>query len=94
MPGMPRQAAFALVASASLKDLVTGFEKAGITSPPKTWSEFERVASTWNDCFGPSIHASESPGAWTLSYGLESFKGAHHTDWNLTMAAAVLVMAP
>ncbi|MEU0188707.1 carbohydrate ABC transporter permease [Streptomyces afghaniensis] len=48
----------------------------------------------WNDYFGPQIYASENPGAWTLSYGLESFKGAHHTDWNLTMAATVLVMAP
>ncbi|MFB7862533.1 carbohydrate ABC transporter permease [Streptomyces sp. NPDC056069] len=50
--------------------------------------------SAWNDYFGPQIYASENPGAWTLSYGLESFKGAHHTDWNLTMAATVLVMAP
>ncbi|MDT9699711.1 carbohydrate ABC transporter permease [Streptomyces sp. P17] len=48
----------------------------------------------WNDYFGPQIYASENAGAWTLSYGLESFKGAHHTDWNLTMAATVLVMAP
>jgi multiple sugar transport system permease protein len=48
----------------------------------------------WNDYFGPQIYASENPGAWTLSYGLESFKSAHHTDWNLTMAATVLVMAP
>ncbi|WP_231626734.1 carbohydrate ABC transporter permease [Streptomyces apocyni] len=48
----------------------------------------------WNDYFGPQIYASENPGAWTLSYGLESFKGAHQTDWNLTMAATVLVMAP
>lgn len=48
----------------------------------------------WNDYFGPQIYASENPGAWTLSYGLESFKGAHHTDWNLTMAATLLVMAP
>ncbi len=48
----------------------------------------------WNDYFGPQIYASDNPGAWTLSYGLESFKGAHHTDWNLTMAATVLVMAP
>ncbi|MFF5424703.1 MULTISPECIES: carbohydrate ABC transporter permease [unclassified Streptomyces] len=48
----------------------------------------------WNDYFGPQIYASENPAAWTLSYGLESFKGAHHTDWNLTMAATVLVMAP
>ncbi|GGU86782.1 sugar ABC transporter permease [Streptomyces litmocidini] len=48
----------------------------------------------WNDYFGPQIYASENAAAWTLSYGLESFKGAHHTDWNLTMAATVLVMAP
>ncbi|MGW2060709.1 carbohydrate ABC transporter permease [Streptomyces sp. NPDC001937] len=48
----------------------------------------------WNDYFGPQIYASENPAAWTLSYGLESFKGAHHTDWNLTMAATALVMAP
>ena len=48
----------------------------------------------WNDYFGPQIYASENPGAWTLSYGLESFKGAHHTDWNLTMAATLMVMAP
>jgi multiple sugar transport system permease protein len=48
----------------------------------------------WNDYFGPQIYASDNPAAWTLSYGLEQFKGAHHTDWNLTMAATVLVMAP
>jgi multiple sugar transport system permease protein len=50
--------------------------------------------AAWNDYFGPQIYASENPDAWTLSYALESFKGAHHTDWNLTMAATVLVMAP
>ncbi|MEU9131538.1 carbohydrate ABC transporter permease [Kitasatospora sp. NPDC048540] len=48
----------------------------------------------WNDYFGPQIYASENAGAWTLSYGLESFKGAHHTNWNLTMAATLLVTAP
>ena len=48
----------------------------------------------WNDYFGPQIYASSNPAAWTLSYGLESFKGAHQTNWNLTMAATVLVMAP
>ena len=48
----------------------------------------------WNDYFGPQIYASENPGAWTLSYGLESFKSAHHTNWNLTMAATLLVMGP
>ena len=48
----------------------------------------------WNDYFGPQIYASENPSAWTLSYGLRTFKSAHHTNWNLTMAATVLVMAP
>ncbi|MEV6107065.1 carbohydrate ABC transporter permease [Streptomyces sp. NPDC051940] len=48
----------------------------------------------WNDYFGPQIYASEDPTAWTLSYGLESFRTTHHVNWNLTMAATVLVMAP
>src|ERR1700710_3344736 len=48
----------------------------------------------WNDYFGPQIYTSENPGAWTLSYGLPSFQSAHHTNWNLTMAATLLVMAP
>jgi multiple sugar transport system permease protein len=48
----------------------------------------------WNDYFGPQIYASENPAAWTLSYGLESFKSAHQTNWNLTMAATLLIMAP
>ncbi len=50
--------------------------------------------SCWNDYFGPQIYASENPAAWTLSYGLESFKSAHHTNWNLTMTATLLIMAP
>lgn len=48
----------------------------------------------WNDYFGPQIYASENPKAWTLSYGLESFKGAHDANWNLTMAVTALVMLP
>jgi len=48
----------------------------------------------WNDYFGPQIYTSENPAAWTLSYGLESFKGAYHANWNLTMAATLLVMVP
>ncbi|WP_030563566.1 carbohydrate ABC transporter permease [Streptomyces aureocirculatus] len=48
----------------------------------------------WNDYFGPQIYAAQDPGAWTLSYGLESFKSAHMVNWNMTMAATLLVMAP
>ncbi|QCX76662.1 L-arabinose transport system permease protein AraQ [Streptomyces sp. YIM 121038] len=48
----------------------------------------------WNDYFGPQIYAAQDPGSWTLSYGLESFKSAHMVNWNMTMAATLLVMAP
>ena len=40
------------------------------------------------------LRLARTPAPGRSSYGLESFKGAHHTDWNLTMAATVLVMAP
>ena len=49
---------------------------------------------TWNDYYGPLLYASEDPGAWTVSLGLASFRGAHEVSWNLTMAATVLVMMP
>ena len=48
----------------------------------------------WNDYFGPQIYASDDTLAWTLSYGLQTFKGAHSTDWNVTMAATALVVLP
>ncbi|MFJ9851658.1 carbohydrate ABC transporter permease [Streptomyces sp. NPDC101150] len=48
----------------------------------------------WNDYFGPQIYTAQNPASWTLSYGLESFKSAHSVNWNLTMAATLLVMAP
>jgi multiple sugar transport system permease protein len=48
----------------------------------------------WNDYYGPLVFASENPGNWTLSLGLASFRGLHHVQWNLTMAATLLVTAP
>jgi len=49
---------------------------------------------TWNDYFGPLLYASENPDNWTVSLGLASFRGVHQVQWNLTMAATVLVMLP
>jgi multiple sugar transport system permease protein len=48
----------------------------------------------WNDYFGPLLYVGEQPGSWTLSVGLASFRSVHHVQWNLTMAATLLVMAP
>ncbi|TXN31578.1 carbohydrate ABC transporter permease [Lacisediminihabitans profunda] len=49
---------------------------------------------TWNDYFGPLLYTGESPANWTLSVGLASFRSVHQVQWNLTMAATVLVMLP
>ena len=49
---------------------------------------------TWNDFFGPLLYTGENERRWTLSVGLASFRGLHYVEWNLTMAATVLVMLP
>ena len=48
----------------------------------------------WNDFFGPLIYTGETPGHWTLSVGLSQFRTLHQVQWNLTMAATILFMAP
>jgi multiple sugar transport system permease protein len=50
--------------------------------------------NTWNDYFGPLLYAGENQANWTLSLGLASFQGLHQVQWNLTMAATLLVMLP
>lgn len=48
----------------------------------------------WNDFFGPQVYLFASPQNWTLALGLETYHEAHHVDWNLMMAANLMVMAP
>jgi multiple sugar transport system permease protein len=48
----------------------------------------------WNDFFGPLIYTGETPAHWTLSVGLAQFRTVHQVEWNLTMAATLLFMAP
>ncbi|MFI6453671.1 carbohydrate ABC transporter permease [Streptosporangium amethystogenes] len=47
----------------------------------------------WNDYYGPLLYARTEEN-WTLSLGLASFRALHSVQWNLTMAATLLVMAP
>jgi multiple sugar transport system permease protein len=49
---------------------------------------------TFNDFFLPLLYAGESPNHWVLSIGLSEFRSLHQVQWNLTMAATLLVMAP
>lgn len=48
----------------------------------------------WNDYYGPLLYTSENSENWTLSIALSQFKHLHHVEWNLVMAASLLVMAP
>jgi multiple sugar transport system permease protein len=48
----------------------------------------------WNDFYGPLVYLSQNTHAQTLSIALSSFRGIHHVNWNLTMAAALLFMLP
>ncbi|MEV4602219.1 carbohydrate ABC transporter permease [Amycolatopsis sp. NPDC049253] len=49
---------------------------------------------TWNDYFGPLLYTGENQDNWPLSLAIASFRGMHHVEWNLTMAATALIMAP
>lgn len=49
---------------------------------------------TWNDYFGPLLYTGEDQDHWPLSLAIASFRGMHHVEWNMTMAATALIMAP
>jgi len=49
---------------------------------------------TFNDFFLPLLYTGENSGHWVLSIGLSEFRSLHQVQWNLTMAATLLVMAP
>jgi multiple sugar transport system permease protein len=49
---------------------------------------------TFNDFFLPLLYVGENPDRWVLSIGLSEFRSLHQVQWNLTMAATLLVMAP
>jgi multiple sugar transport system permease protein len=48
----------------------------------------------WNDYYGPLLYTSENSAHWTLSYGLSQFRTLYQVQWNLVMAATLLVMLP
>jgi multiple sugar transport system permease protein len=52
------------------------------------------VIFTLSDFFLPLLYVGEASHNWVLSIGLSEFRSLHQVQWNLTMAATVLVMAP
>lgn len=49
---------------------------------------------SWNDFFNPFLYVGQRPDRWTLSLALAQYRGVHHVEWNVTMAAAALVALP
>lgn len=64
--------------------------------PRKSWNVIPSVSRRTATALAASASASLALLATACTGQSESgaTKGAHHTDWNLTMAATVLVMAP
>jgi multiple sugar transport system permease protein len=52
------------------------------------------VLYTFNDFFLPLLYLSDRPDNWVVQIGLSQFRSLHQVQWNLTMAATVVVMAP
>jgi multiple sugar transport system permease protein len=52
------------------------------------------ILYTFSDFFLPLLYVGDAPNSWTLSIGLSEFRSLHQVQWNLTMAATVLVMLP
>lgn len=48
---------------------------------------------TWNDFLNPLIYINDSS-KFTLALGLSQFKGLYNSEWDLLMAASVLIVAP
>jgi multiple sugar transport system permease protein len=48
----------------------------------------------WNDFFGPLLYLIGNNRLWTLGLALSEFRTMHSVEWNLTMAASLLFMAP
>ena len=52
------------------------------------------ILYTFNDFFLPLLYVAENPDNWVLSIGLSEFRSTHQVQWNLTMAATLIVMLP
>jgi multiple sugar transport system permease protein len=52
------------------------------------------ILYTFNDFFLPLLYVGENPDHWVLQIGLSQFRSLHQVQWNLTMAATLLAMAP
>jgi len=51
------------------------------------------VQSVWNDFLGPLLYLQDSS-LYTVNLGLQFYRGSHHVQWNLLMAATLMAIVP
>lgn len=64
-----------------------------LSKPAVTTVALFTFMGAWNDYFGPLIFLS-NPDHWTLALGLRSFQTQYGGQYNLMMAASILIMLP
>jgi multiple sugar transport system permease protein len=64
-----------------------------LSKPPLIAVAIFTFMGVWNDFQGPLIYLN-STDKYTLALGLSMFKGMYNVEWNMLMAATILIMLP
>ncbi|WP_432644025.1 carbohydrate ABC transporter permease [Paenibacillus pabuli] len=64
-----------------------------LSMPPLIAVSIFTFMGVWNDFQGPLIYLNSSE-KYTLALGLSMFKGLYNVEWNMLMAATMLIMLP
>ncbi|MEK3732486.1 MULTISPECIES: carbohydrate ABC transporter permease [Paenibacillus] len=64
-----------------------------LSMPPLIAVSIFTFMGVWNDFQGPLIYLNSND-KYTLALGLSMFKGLYNVEWNMLMAATILIMLP
>ncbi|MDR9853155.1 carbohydrate ABC transporter permease [Paenibacillus sp. VCA1] len=64
-----------------------------LSKPPLIAVSIFTFMGVWNDFQGPLIYLNTNT-KYTLALGLSMFKGLYNVEWNMLMAATILIMLP
>jgi len=64
-----------------------------LSKPPLVAVGIFTFMGVWNDFQGPLIYLNSTE-KYTLALGLSMFKGLYNIEWNMLMAATILIMLP
>ncbi|MGZ9583361.1 carbohydrate ABC transporter permease [Paenibacillus marinisediminis] len=64
-----------------------------LSKPPLIAVGIFTFMGVWNDFQGPLIYLNSTDN-YTLALGLSMFKGMYNIEWNMLMAATILIMLP